>query len=484
MNQVPGPLSSASHCLAVLEGGRSPGHWRQEMSRRIAPLGAIQQNSSWVCELASIDLRLSNHPLLGETLSVLTSRNTVTNAAPDEPEVTQKPFSESTPTRKRELKAPGDLNSSSSLLARPLVRQDPEPKRAVLSPATSHTPEPAEAVLRLPPQVDTSFLRRIAGDISHPARDGSDFATETESAGVKRHAARPNKVAEHSKHHQLPTLTTLEKSGSRSAVIQPPAPVAAQVDQAELTRSVQRAVRRIEATFQRRSLITHFSPAAVIRGRVLPIDLQSLADHWSIPINGPTASVDILRRLASSVALPDRDSRSDVERESARSNSTGNESSPVVVESSPGRSRQTSASSAVHQSRKQPLPGNTHAPRSLSSQVHDTADNIASRVFSELPMSETSEAERWSGLVPDSAQPVHLLIPATAPAIAPPTLTPSLPPLHSDKADDVILPVAAATAQRQARFEEEIARGEDLTLLAERIERILKQEARRHGIDV
>lgn len=489
MNQVAGPLSSASQCLSILTGGRSPNYWRQKMSQRIAPLSAMQRNSGWVGELATIDLRLSDSPLLGETLSALMSRNTVTGAAPAEVGVTRKPSSESTPTRKRELKMPRDLNSNNS--ARVLERQVPEAKRATPAPVTPGTSEPTEAVLQLPPQADASFLRRIAGDISELARDRSDLASETVSARVKRLSDRPTEVGHHSKQqHEQQTLTPAGKSRFRSAVAQEPAPVA-RVDQVELAKCVQRVARRIEAAFQRRSLLTHdlFTAAAVTRDRVLPADLQSLTEHWSMPINGPTASADLLLRLASSASLRSRRSHTELEREPAWTNSLSNEPSPVVAEALPKHPRPAGSSSTVHQPRNSEhshpfVPFNSHVPQPWSNQVDAAADNLASGIQPESPPAETSDAERWSGLVPTSAQPVSLLSPATAPAIAPPSLTPSLPPLHSQKRDDVVLPIAAATAQRQARYEEAIAHGEDLTLLAERMERILKQEARRHGIDV
>lgn len=486
MNQVSGPLSSASHCLSLFAGGRSPGYWRQEMSRLVEPLSAMQRNSGWVSELATMDLRLSDLPLLGETLAALTSMNTVTRTAPAESGVTRKPISESTTTRKRELKMPRDLNSNNS--TRLLEGQAPEANRRAFATALSNSPESTEAVLQLPPQADASFLRRIAGDISEVARDRSSLASETERAAfTKRHLARPDETVSRSRQQHEQQITSAGKSRSRSAVIPHPAP-AARVDQIKLARCVQRTARRIEAGFQRRSLRAHdlSTAEAVTRGRVLPVDVQSLTQHWSIPINGPTASADVLRRLASFASL-DRRSRRDVDRESSETNSGVHEPTPGGPESLTKHSRQTT--STVHQAHSSKLsqslvPWDNHARQPWSSHADDAPDNSASEIPSESPLAAGSDAERWSGPVPTSAQPVSLLTPATGPAIAPPSLTPSLPPLHSEKQDDVILPIAAATAQRQARFAEEIAHGEDLNLLADRIERILKQEARRHGIDV
>lgn len=244
---------------------------------------------------------------------------------------------------------------------------------------------------------------------------------------------------------------------------------AARVDQIEVANNVQRVARRIEALFQRRALLTHdlFTPS-VTRDRVLPIDVQSLTDHWSMPIAGPTASTETLTRLVSSVV-----DRTQIERKADWTDSATENRSAVVAESLPKHPRQISQSSFTD-----------HVPRSSSRETDHATENLSSEIRSESPLANVSEVDRWSGLVPTSAQPVPLFTPTTAPAIAPPSLTPSLPPLHSQKQDDVVPPIAAATAQRHARFEERVAHEEDLALLAERMERILKQEARRHGIDV
>jgi len=307
-------------------------------------------------------------------------------------------------------------------------------------------PGPAEAVLQLPPQVDASFLRRFAGDISDLARERATSVGSSGGESVKRHSARSSNVAERSKQqHEFGTLVT----SGRSAVVHDHAPVR-RVGQAELTRRVQRVARRVEAAFQRRSLLAHdLSTRAIAAGTVLPIDLQSLADHWSMPIDGPTASGDVLTRLADAASWYERGSQPDVEP--GLSNSANEEH-----DSSPKRRTETFSESR----------------------------NSGHPLLSESPLPETSDVERWTGLVPAGAEAVSLLTPAATPAIAPPSLTPSLPPLHSQKQDDVVMPIAAATAQRRARVEEDIAHGEDLTLLARRMEQILKQEARRHGIDV
>lgn len=116
--------------------------------------------------------------------------------------------------------------------------------------------------------------------------------------------------------------------------------------------------------------------------------------------------------------------------------------------------------------------------------VDETVEDNSSHALSESHLPATHRSPEAHDSASSVAQTTHALTAITAPAIAPPSVTPALPPLHSHKQDDVVAPVAAVTAQRQARIDEHNARVDDLPLLAERLDRILKQEARRHGIDV
>lgn len=182
----------------------------------------------------------------------------------------------------------------------------------------------------------------------------------------------------------------------------------------------ERAARRIKKALERDSSTTR-NLAATVQSRAVNHDLRSPTAHWSMPISGRTASASLLIRLAGSDRYHDQ----------------------------------------------------------IGAPVRD----LTARALSESPLPATHVAEQIHDSAPATAQARHS-IPQAAPVIAPPGVTTALPPLHSHKQDDVVLPVAAATAQRQARIEEELARGDELPLLAERLDRILKQEARRHGIDV
>jgi hypothetical protein len=194
----------------------------------------------------------------------------------------------------------------------------------------------------------------------------------------------------------------------------------ARINQVDTHTFVQRAARRIKTTLGQQALLTRNLSTNQPGG--VEHDLRSLTDHWSMPISGPIASANLLMRLASSDPSQDL--------------------------------------------------------------IHVTAKGISSPDASELSLAPSRVPQPVYDSVPSASQTTRSSTPTGAPAIAPPSVTPSLPPRHSHKQDDVVLPVAAATAQRQARIEEHIAPEDDLPLLAERLDRILKQEARRHGIDV
>ncbi|MGH9940552.1 MAG: hypothetical protein ACREAM_30280, partial [Blastocatellia bacterium] len=69
--------------------------------------------------------------------------------------------------------------------------------------------------------------------------------------------------------------------------------------------------------------------------------------------------------------------------------------------------------------------------------------------------------------------------------IAPPSLTPALPALLPSQLPGVASPkVATAVSRNGARREEAEGKPDDLGELAEKIQRILNEEARRHGISV
>lgn len=99
-----------------------------------------------------------------------------------------------------------------------------------------------------------------------------------------------------------------------------------------------------------------------------------------------------------------------------------------------------------------------------------------------------SWSEFWEPLIPpeDNFDPRMEDAPSTsgwAKQIEPPVTAPQLPPLIPPQMIGMpVVPVATATIRREARAEE--MADEDLDLLATRIQRILDEEARRHGIDV
>jgi hypothetical protein len=214
----------------------------------------------------------------------------------------------------------------------------------------------------------------------------------------------------------------------------------------ELAGFVERATRRIKTTLERELLRTRTLSSAVELDEAH--DLRPLTDQWSLPIAGLTASTSLLTRIVTF-------------------DYTRDELDDTVAGTSSGVSSESSLAP-------------TNGAGQLTAATAETTHSLTSAAVPAIASSS----------VTSSVSSLHLhehenvILPVTAPAIAPPSVAPSLPPLHSHKTDDVVVPIAAATAQRQARIEQDITREDNLPLLAERIERILKEEARRHGIDV
>jgi hypothetical protein len=294
-------------------------------------------------------------------------------------------------------------------------------------------PEPKRAVFT--PRISTKNdraegvlqLQQQAGSsllrrIAAEAREFSDFLSEP-GGGVDANGGKRNSA------HSINVAERLRRDRLRAATLAAAQSTVAErfspptrITPVEAATLLERAARRIKMTLVSESLLRRALSSAVEPGGASRHDLRSLTDHWSMPLSGPVASANILMRLAS-------------------------------------------------------------ADRSL-----DLLNDAAKDISSVDPLEQSLASSRVPQPVYDStasaSQTTRSSTPTDAPAIAPPSVTQSLPPLHSHKQDDVVVPVAAATAQRQARIEEHIAREDDLPLLAERLDRILKQEARRHGIDV
>jgi hypothetical protein len=177
---------------------------------------------------------------------------------------------------------------------------------------------------------------------------------------------------------------------------------------------------------------------------------QTVADPWSMPLDGPGASSDLLNRLARG-RLPDSAERN----------------RPQRGPSSQAKAPSTEAFGALRSVR---LPEESFSPSGLSGRRPPEAAQERSEP-------RTPEFG-GSGRVPRGEDD------STFPPAVRPNVMRALPSLLApQRAGEHPRPVAAATARHGAR-KEAIGAAEDLDALADAIKRILDEQARRHGIDV
>jgi hypothetical protein len=432
MKRALDPLRSVSHCFETLSGGRAPGSWRRDVLRQTRRLGAIRQACGWVEELVNVDLRLSDQPRFGYSLAALVTRGSP-NALPAESRPSRTQFNQEHDA----LRRAATRNSSSSP-----ATEIQEPKRSPWTSEEARSPGSTQAISQLQHQADPSLLSRLAGEKTNSI------------AKAEREQLKP--IEERQRQNHVRTPAFLREDVLPSALIE-------------------RVAWRAEKAWWRDSSETSDShQAAADPNEVISSGSPLLADYWSMPVDGVRVSADLLTQLANSETLIHRGIRREVARETTRPTTADSQPSPAPHKSAQLPDPQISGSFAEPADtayrppqRSTPLTAPTTDP--WPSQVNNAAGSTPSSAFSESwPPAVGSEKERQ------------------APArIAPPTVTPSLVPLRPPPAPGIAaLPVAAATAQRGARNDEAVARGEDLTLMAAQIERILNEEARRHGIDV
>ncbi len=477
----------SSQCLTTLSGGRAPGCWRQDLSRETWRLTGIRRGSRWVEDLLNFDLRLTDQPLLGRTLAALMAQDVVRQAPRAEPTPSRAKFGEAAPSRQREPKRAAEAGTQRSSAAPDGVK---DPMRG--SASGSNPPDSTQEVMELPPQVETSLLRRIAAASALLLKEDSDKRTDgfVEGTNDRDTIASPAQSSSTRKRlkddfFQGPSLRG--KTQLQSALVEGRASVAP-VSQFENITLAERAAQRVETALRQDLSARDLSQTSTARIKSDRSRWLSLADNWSIPLNGPNASADLLIRLANLNLLPEHGSRRDSERETTRANSSrsGTVQPPsdyILDRSGPFTARQPidHAHSQFQQQSSWTKPTNESWP-APGDEVFAAA---ASSALAGPLHSTTNDAEQAFLQATADRQTAPSQMQTTTPSIAPPSLTPSLLPLHPPRTSgEEVLPVAVITAQRDARADEVTARGEDLTLLASRIERILNDEARRHGIDV
>jgi hypothetical protein len=172
----------------------------------------------------------------------------------------------------------------------------------------------------------------------------------------------------------------------------------------------------------------------------------SLASQWALPFNGPSVSTALLTRLISvTEAEVDSSDREEQRGETSRRSSGSTSSNSSVFED-------TEHANPDSQMGGPTLGKNSQAAfqPAVSGGMEETMDEVESSI-----------------------------------RIKPPTVTPSLPPLIPSRMLNREPSPAAVSIQQETKQARGVTETEDdLNELAIKIERILNEEARRHGIDV
>ena len=482
----------SSQCLTTLSGGRAPGCWRQDLSRETWRLTGIRRGSRWIEDLLDFDLRLSDQPLLGRTLAALMTQGVAPQALQAEPTPSRAKFSEPAPFRQRELKTPAEAGTQRSSAAPEGVK---DPMRG--SAPRSNLPGSMQHVMELSPRVDAPLLRRLAAASELLLKEDSARRTDglVEGANDRDAIASPAQLSsarKRLKDHLVQGSTPLRKTQLPSASVEPRASVVP-VSQFENITLAQRAAQRAEMALRRDLSVTrNLSQTSTPKDTSDRSTSLSLADNWSIPLNGPNASTELLVRFANLSVLAERGSRRNSEREITQRTSSGTGTAqPSAKPPSDSRLNRSVPSTAhrpidhAHSQLLQQSSWSMPTNESWPAPEDEVFERPAFSTLAEPLRSTANDAEQAFLQAAADQQTASSQRQTTTPSIAPPSLTQSLLPLHPPRTSgEEVLPVAVITAQRDARSDEVTARGEDLTLLASRIERILNDEARRHGIDV
>ncbi len=427
----------------ALANGRAPVCWREGLKRAAAQMGALRRSCAWLEPDAGQAPKLRSEPLLGRCLVELVGQSVQREASARETDLPWPAKSSKPPSceplgagaangqsrRRRDVTCPSDCSKAN--WREPPDRSDP-----------CSQPDAAR-VAELPKQADGALLAQYVDERS--ARGGSPQvaraqAGRTDSARQAVETRRPN----------IEAIRDRFKTSGRAALSAPQKRRGSQLrveSESSLFETLaQRLIERDRSDLRRASLATSFS-----EGRLS----KHLGAPWSMDLAGPTASADLLHRLAGSDQL-----RPSINSSPVASALNGDQSDWLSPQARDRQSREVAAQAG----RAAACPG--AAPELIQSQSEpDESPPAASDEVSY----RATDGQRAVGRTPGQ--------------IAPPSLAESLPPLAPPQTTTThALPLASETARRGAR--DEASAPEDLDALAAKIKLILDEQARRHGIDV
>jgi len=307
-----------------------------------------------------------------------------------------------------------------------------------VSTSSAHL-DKAEKVFHLPPQADSSLLKRSAGK---PVEVFSDQETSLpQISSLPR--GRP--------HSSSLVATRSLRNLDWQKLLALRAAKAWLADWPVTTTRASSARSFLNAQGQERERGVSASPL--------------LEEQWATPLIGPRASPAMLVQLVSQVesnAVRSADTR----KRSTFDSPAGNKSFPVISEAAVQRRLDVKPHSNV-----------------------GTLADLSPRHFEAIPGQDqrllTQETYRELTVHPGQRATDAQSFSRPSSHFAPPTLSRSLSPLLPAVSPGApVLPIAAESARDGAWRDEVGAQEMDLSLLAAQMKRILDEEARRHGIDV
>lgn len=418
----------------ALAGGRAPRSWQRGIAHAVAPLAALRRSTAWLGALARVRLTLRDEPLLGRCFTELALRpfpsselrGTAGKPAPIRSRFSQPPVRRTRPAagERRSAPAEGVMN------------------RAPATPPNSPPHRPFDAVvrakepLRLEARAGRELLEQlVASERTSPVRSETPL---DRGVLLARPAGDPLATRRDRTSHRL-WLQRLSRRIGRALGL-----TLAQAGGVELSVSSAPLTRREAGQVSREFLERPASPVPESRAEAAgpkPSDVGAeepgaLWVPWSLPLDGETAPQELLERwLVRPVVV---EGRGDPPR-AARPGAT-----PELP--SGGRSR----------SPQVPAPPSSSAP---------------------LLTSPASGPESEAGEIVEIPGPAGTRLPP--PPFLPPFLRPrgagDAAPRRPAPGVENVLPPPRGPAASPA---------EDLSALAANLQRILDEEARRHGIPV
>jgi hypothetical protein len=425
---------SLSSSFTILIAGKAPVIWQRELKRSHERLDFFWRGCVWMEALANIDLTLCNEPLLGDSLIALTESWNVSTETKSEVSL----------KHAQQFNFPKISHSSKVAAIKPIVsRHRVVPEKPLFHHAIA-------TVFQQPHQVSVQILSRLVGE-----RWGD---REMERWGDGKMGGQGGEGKEEGERFlsfgggEFGVMGDLEKPNNRlfaasfnqekisDAIAFPSANQTVTREWlGGLVGRIQRTLSQeiFQKTFQENSL------AIVNKAFVPRNDLFSggetltLADQWSLPLNGQTADLELLTRIAQNHNFGDVTTAHSVSNKTSKKPSSELPSTSKIDK---------------NQIRQAPTPAQhkTEFIAPINTKVLNKTNNYV-ELLTQNP---------------------------------PPAIMPTLPPLVPQQ---LVLPgqsVASAIIRQEATQEEADTREDDLNVLAAKIKRILDEEARRYGIDV